>query len=135
MDKAIAHTKRLCKEPTMTVHTKWCGATAIIFIPLSKLRSLTLEDNFNNTFNKNAFPFVHSTMVKHCKCNKGVLFNQVICRKNFLISVVGISNADCEYISFVIVEWRQNLNRDYKKISPQKMSPSHSLETQTIISL
>ena len=26
---------------------------------------------------------------------------------------------------FIIVEWRQNLNRDYKKISPQKMSPSH----------
>ena len=65
-----------------------CGATAIIFIPISKLRSLSVEDNFNNTFNKNAFPFVHSTMVKHCKSNKGVLFNQVICGKNFLISLL-----------------------------------------------
>ena len=34
-----------------------------------------------------------------------------------------------------MIEWRQNLNRVYKKISPQKMSPSHSSETQTIISL
>ena len=37
--------------------------------------------------------------------------------------------------SLITVGWRQNLNRDYKKISPQKMSPSHSLETQTIIGL
>ena len=26
------------------------GAIAIIFIPISKLRSLNVEDNFNNTF-------------------------------------------------------------------------------------
>ena len=37
--------------------------------------------------------------------------------------------------SLKTVEWRQNLNRDYKKISPQKMSPSHSSETQTVIGL
>ena len=33
--------------------------------------------------------------------------------------------------SFVTVEWRQNLNRVYKKISPQKVSPFHSLEVLT----
>ena len=32
------------------VYIKWCGAIAIIFIPMSKLRSLNVEDNFNNTF-------------------------------------------------------------------------------------
>ena len=34
-----------------------------------------------------------------------------------------------------MIEWRQNLNRVYKKISPQKMSPSHSSETQTATNL
>ena len=30
---------------------------------------------------------------------------------------------------------RQNLNRDYKNISPQKMSPLSPLETQHVVSL
>ena len=34
-----------------------------------------------------------------------------------------------------MIEWRQNLNRVYKKISPQKMSPSDNSKTQAIISL
>ena len=72
---------------------------------------------------------------EHCKNNKGVLFYQDNCWKNFLTIAVEVNNADYEWFSLVIVEWRQNLNRDYKKNSPQKMSPSHSLETQTIIGL
>ena len=61
------------------------------------------------------------------------MFYQDNCGKNFLISVVSVNNADYEWFSLVTVEWRQNLNRVYKKISPQKMSPSHSLEAQTVV--
>ena len=32
-----------------------CGAIAIIFVPLSKLRSLNVKDNFNNTFSVKSF--------------------------------------------------------------------------------
>ena len=38
-----------------------CGALAIIFIPRSKLRSLNIEDNFNNTFFGKILP--HTTAV------------------------------------------------------------------------
>ena len=53
MDKTIAHTKLIIFKTLLWkrfVYIKWCGATAIIFIPISKLRSLNVEDNINNTF-------------------------------------------------------------------------------------
>ena len=62
---------------------------------ISNLRDLRIEDYFNNTFLLKCL-LKGLLSYEHYKSNKGVLFNQVIYRKNFLISVVGISNADCE---------------------------------------
>ena len=67
------------------LHSKWNFAR----IQSKKIISIT-------PLIKNAYPFVHSTMVKHYKSNKGVLFNQVICRKNFLTIAVEVCNADYE---------------------------------------
>lgn len=52
MDKATAtpHLFRAMKSHRGKHNQTDMGAIAIIFIPISKLRSLTLEDNINNTF-------------------------------------------------------------------------------------
>ena len=101
---------------------------------ISNLRDLRIEDYFNNTFLLKCL-LKGLLSYEHCKSNKGVLFNQVICRKNFLTIAVEVCNADYECFLLVIVEWRQNLNRVYKKISSQKMSPSDNSKTQAIVCL
>ena len=54
---------------------------------ISNLRDLRIEDYFNNTFLLKCL-LKGLLSYEHCKSNKGVLFNQVICRKNFLISLL-----------------------------------------------
>lgn len=51
-----------------------CGAIAIIFVPLSKLRSLNVEDNFNNTFFDKVLP--HTTAVAKEFMAKVMLFSE-----------------------------------------------------------
>ena len=51
-----------------------CGATAIIFMLKSKLRSLNIEDNFNNTFFGKVLP--HTTAVATEFKAKIILFSE-----------------------------------------------------------
>jgi hypothetical protein len=49
MDKTKPTPKDM-QEANNGCTNQWCGGTAIIFIPISKLSSLSVENNFNNTF-------------------------------------------------------------------------------------
>ena len=72
----------------MAAHANDVVLLPIIFIPISKLRSLSVEDNFNNTFLLKNNSFATAVTWSYCKNNKGVLFYQDNCRKNFLISLL-----------------------------------------------
>lgn len=52
-----------------------CGATAIIFMLKSKLRSLNIEDNFNNTFFDKILP--HTTAVATEFMAKVIQFSEI----------------------------------------------------------
>ena len=60
MDKATAtHTNRYIGHPSrIAVYINDAGAIAIIFIPVSNLRDLIIEDNINNTFRKQYVPLL-----------------------------------------------------------------------------
>ena len=60
MDKATAtHTNRyISHPPRIAVYINDMGAIAIIFIPVSNLRDLIIEDNINNTFRKQYVPLL-----------------------------------------------------------------------------
>ena len=95
-DKAIAHTNWICIKPLRAVQTNDVVLLLIIFGTWKFCENFINEDNFNNTFLLKNNSFATAVTWSYYKSNKGVLFNQVICKKNFLISVVGISTEDYE---------------------------------------
>ena len=128
------------------VHAKDVVLLLLSSFQVSKLRSLTLEDNFNNTFCSKC-PSKHFIAWNCYKFSKKmwdcVIFHIIFVIKCtlivyasfsptfWIISVRGIDRT----IIIQKVGRRQNLNMVYKIISGQKMSPSHNSKTQHIISL
>ena len=127
----------------MAVQTNDAVPLPIIFATWKFCENFTNEDNFNYTLPsttecwcKNSKSFF--MLASHCKqISKCMLkirhpYYQYQFQPTFsLIFVMGIVRTKI----VKKVGRRQNLNRDYKNIPPQKMSPSSISETQHIISL